>query len=253
MRTLSLPNIPALPTTSTEALRPMGLGESLLYFGLPTLLLYGATHLGIPFLNAALELPLLVCWFIAGGAVFAVLLVSAFVCYRNDGHPWEVGALIDRFGLARPTWRVVGWSLLGMVVIGGLMVGIVELGKRFVPGYTPQPPFMAVTPLGLDDWWLLLAWLPLFSLNILGEGLFWRGYIFPRQRLAFGRATWLVHAGCWTLFHLPFGFGMISAALPILVFVPYLVQKTKSNWPDLIIHGVLNGTGFILVVLGIVQ
>jgi membrane protease YdiL (CAAX protease family) len=239
-------------------MQPMGLGESLLYFGIPTLLMYLATHIGIPLLERSFGQylfgqPLLICWFISGGAVFMLLFVAALVCYRRDGHPWQASALIDRFGLTRPTLPVLGWTLLGMVAIGGLSYGILKLGEQFVPGYTPQPPFMKIRPLAPSETWLLLFWLPLFFFNILGEGFFWRGYIFPRQRLAFGSLTWLVHAGCWTLFHLPFGLGMISAALPILVIVPYLVQKTKSTWPDLLVHGVLNGSAFILIALGVIS
>ena len=37
--------------------------------------------------------------------------------------------------------------------------------------------------------------------NIVGEELWWRGYIFPRQEKQHGRFTWVLHGLLWTLFH----------------------------------------------------
>jgi membrane protease YdiL (CAAX protease family) len=109
---------------------------------------------------------------------------------------------------------------------------------------------MSVSPLTESDRWILAAWLPMFFFNIFGEGLFWRGYIFPRQELAFGRYTWLVHGCCWWMFHIPFGVTLLVTLVPIIFITSLVVQQTKSTWPDIIIHTLINGSGFLLVVLG---
>ena len=41
----------------------------------------------------------------------------------------------------------------------------------------PTPWFMAFEPFVGSERLLLLVWLPMFTLNILGEELMWRGYI----------------------------------------------------------------------------
>jgi membrane protease YdiL (CAAX protease family) len=41
-------------------------------------------------------------------------------------------------------------------------------------------------------WWILVYYaVVILVCNIGGEELWWRGYVLPRQELAFGRATWV--------------------------------------------------------------
>jgi len=43
-------------------------------------------------------------------------------------------------------------------------------------------------------WWILVYYaVVILVCNIGGEELWWRGYVLPRQELAFGRATWVIH------------------------------------------------------------
>ncbi len=42
-------------------------------------------------------------------------------------------------------------------------------------------------------WWVLLGYLVYIVLNVFGEELSWRGYVLPRQELAFGEWTWAIH------------------------------------------------------------
>jgi membrane protease YdiL (CAAX protease family) len=184
--------------------------------------------------------------------VFVPIFVSAFVFYRLEGNPWKATVILERFRLDRLPIRDLAWSIFGVLSVGLLTYGILEIGKLFIPGYSAQPSFMTMDPLQENERWILVVWLPFFFFNIFGEGLFWRGYIFPRQELAFGRNTWLVHALCWMMFHLSFGFGLLLTLLPIIFITSYLVQKTKNSWTDIIIHTLINGSGFLLVAFGVV-
>ncbi|NJO40274.1 MAG: hypothetical protein HC769_11270 [Cyanobacteria bacterium CRU_2_1] len=88
------------------SLRPMGLWESLMFFGIPTLLLYVATHIGVPTLSQTIGLPVVVSWFICGGTlVFLPLFVAAFVFYWLEGNPWQVSAILARFRLSPLSWH----------------------------------------------------------------------------------------------------------------------------------------------------
>ena len=234
-------------------MKPMALGESLLFFGIPTLLLYLATHVCIPLLSNATGLPVVVAWFICGGLlVFLPLFGAAFVFYRIEGHPWKISTILARFRLNRLSGRDLAWSALGVLGVGVFTYGIIEMGQRLLPGFSAQPSFMTMTPLRANDLWILAAWLPLFFFNILGEGLFWRGYIFPRQELAFGQHTWWLHGSLWTMFHLAFGGALLLTLLPIIFITSFVVQKTRNTWPDIIIHTLINGSGFLLVAFGLV-
>jgi membrane protease YdiL (CAAX protease family) len=71
----------------------------------------------------------------------------------------------------------------------------------------------------------LAAWIVFFFFDILGEELFWRGYILPRQELVFGRRAWLVNSTLWAMFHLAFGWSMLLMLAPILIIGPWLVQR----------------------------
>ena len=68
-----------------------------------------------------------------------------------------------------------------------------------------------------------------YFFNIMGEELWWRGYIFPRQELAHGQRTWLVHGLLWTAFHLfsPYNALMV---LPGALWVSWIVQRRRNTW-----------------------
>lgn len=235
------------------AMRPMGLWESLVFFAIPTLLLYIATHIGVPALSRSIGLLIIVSWFVCGGIlVFLPLFVAAFAFYRLEGNPWQTAAILTRFRLGQPSWQTLRWTGLGIVGIGVLTYSIVAVGQAIVPGFSAQPSFMSVPPLTSNNRWILAAWVPLFFFNIVGEGLFWRGYIFPRQELAFGQYTWLVHGGFWWMFHFPFGGALLVTLIPIIFITSFIVQRTKSTWSDIIIHSLVNGSGFLLIAFGVV-
>ncbi|GAP96643.1 hypothetical protein [Leptolyngbya sp. NIES-2104] len=129
-------------------LQAMGLRESLIFFMIPTLLLYTATHIGVPALSQATGLPPVVSWFICGGTiVFLPLFVAALVFYRLEGNLWQTSAILTRFRLSQLSWQTLGWTGLGIVGIGILTYGIVAAGQAIVPGLSAQPSFMSVSPL----------------------------------------------------------------------------------------------------------
>jgi membrane protease YdiL (CAAX protease family) len=72
-------------------------------------------------------------------------------------------------------------------------------------------------------------------LNVLGQQLFWKGYVFPRQELAFGNSTWIIHGLLWTI-TLSFLIWDIAFILFVSLTLSYTVQRVKSTWPALIAH-----------------
>jgi membrane protease YdiL (CAAX protease family) len=101
--------------------------------------------------------------------------------------------------------------------------------------------FMGIQLMGA--WWLLIyygVWLIVF--NIFGEELWWRGYVLPRQELAFGGMAWVIHGICWSLFHLfiqPTLWDTTRMAVTGMA-LSFIAQRTRSTWPGIIGHGLAN-------------
>jgi membrane protease YdiL (CAAX protease family) len=103
-------------------------------------------------------------------------------------------------------------------------------------------------------WWLLIyysVWLLVF--NIFGEELWWRGYVLPRQELAFGRKTWVVHGISWSLFHLfiqPTLWDTTRMAVTGMA-LSFIAQRTRSTWPGIIGHGLANTPLLLSIASGV--
>lgn len=236
--------------------RPLPIWGSLVLFGVPTLLMYLATRLGIPALREVLTGPDILCWFVAGGSVFVCLFVSAFLAFWIEQGRLTLDGFTSRCRLHRINAGDVAWSI-GLLVACGLMsAGIAWLWRLAsqtwgLPEPQLSPPFIHMEPLTPDTYWVLLAWLPLFFFNIAGEELWWRGYILPRQEQQHHSAAWFVHGLGLALFHLPLGVDLTIIVLPFLFSLPYVVQRRKNLWTGVILHGMLNGGGFLAVAFGL--
>lgn len=125
-----------------------------------------------------------------------------------------------------------------------------QLLEHIIGKFDHSPPFMAFEPLNEGRYWLLLVWAPYWVLNIMGEEILWRGVMLPRQELAFGKYTWLVHGTGWALFHIAFGLTLLITLLPLIYIQSFIVQKTKNSWVGVLMHGGMNGPAFIAIALG---
>jgi membrane protease YdiL (CAAX protease family) len=232
-------------------IRPMRFGTSVLFFGLPTIVLFVATHWGVPLLNNKTGIPLVVCWFICGGGlVFFPLTVASFVAFRSEGNSFSSLAIRSRLRLRPMELRDWLWSLCALVLIGAVTQLLLVFAVRFIPSFSTNPSFMTMDTLRPGEMWILLAWAPLFLFNIIGEEFFWRGYVLPRQELAYGKWTWVVHGAFWSMFHIAFGWQLMFILAPLLFALPYVVQNRKNTWVGIVIHGLINGSGFLAVALG---
>ena len=245
-------------TSTDRSIRPLSIWGSLILFGVPTILMAMATRWGIPALRRQFAGPDILYWFVAGGAVFVCLFVAALVAFWSEQGGFTLDRFSERFRFRRINAGDVGWSIGTLVVCGLLSAGIAGLWRFAAHAWgvvqEPQlsPPFLHMEPLTSDTQWVLLAWLPLFFFNIAGEELWWRGYLLPRQEQEHGSAASVVHGLGLTLFHLPLGFDLTIIVLPFLFGLPYVVQRRRNLWTGFIVHGLLNGGGFLAVALGLV-
>ncbi|MBN1425997.1 CPBP family intramembrane metalloprotease [Candidatus Fermentibacteria bacterium] len=230
----------------------MGWIHTLAGFGAAGLLLFVATHGLIPLLSAHTGREPILFWFLIGGfGVFAPLLMAGHLLIRREGHPrnrlWTKRLRFRR--MSRSDWA---WGIGATIVIGILGAGIQAALGALGGGSDLHPPFMAFEPLSPGRYWILAAWLPFWVLNIMGEEVLWRGVVLPRQEVALGPKAWIANACGWLLFHAAFGWYLVIVLLPILIILPYVVQRRRNSWVGVVIHAGVNGPGFIAVALGLV-
>ena len=236
----------------------MPLKLSFLYFGIPSLYFWLLTNYLTPYLNYMVGMHAAMSWFITGLLIFIPLFFAAYGFAKKEGNAESFKALVERFRLKKFTKKDWAWAIGGLVatfVFTGLILGIsVILSKKFgIPALKTTPSFMEFEPFKVGERWMLLVWLLMFFFNIVGEEIYWRGYIMPRQELANGKYAWFINSVLWGVFHISFGRDLLIISIPALIILPYAVYKTKNTTVGIFIHGIFNGPIFLLISLGILK
>jgi membrane protease YdiL (CAAX protease family) len=228
----------------------IGVSLSIVLFGVPALLLWVATHHLVPSLVARGWEPLL-AWFLGGALVFAPLLAAALIGAWAASPTPSLRTILAHLRvrcLSAGDWRLSGLALIFTIAA---MAGLHVFNARVWPDLSPHPPFMTVRPLEKAQYYILMLWLPFLALNIVGEELWWRGFIQRRQEPVFGRGTWVVQGLLHGAFHFSFGSGVMFVLWPALFSIPWAVQRTRNTSVGMVIHAGVNGPGFLAVNFGL--
>jgi membrane protease YdiL (CAAX protease family) len=123
----------------------------------------------------------------------------------------------------------------------------------FFAHFGPQD-FMGIPLRGA--WWILIYYASVMLVcNIGGEELWWRGYVLPKQELAFGKAAWFVHGICWSVFHLfmqPTLWDTVRMSITG-VALSFVAQRTRSTWPGIVGHSFGNLAFFLSLARGVMS
>lgn len=227
-------------------------------FAFFTMMLYVASRYLIPVLNGWGIHPA-VSWFISSGSlIFVPLFIIAIGITRKEFKGQNKKLILERLWLTRPTSKDWAWAIGGAVLII-ILTGIIMWASEWISqalfnkSFRTSPTFMHFEPLKSGHYWILGIWLIFFFFNIFGEEIMWRGYILAGMSDNYPKTAWLYNATFWMMFHIPFGIELMIMVLPTFFLIPYLVQKRRNTWIGIIIHAGLNGPGFILVSLGILN
>lgn len=250
------------------ALKPLTFWPSLLYFGLPALLFVAGFWGLMPWLIGLGMLPYY-AYVLGVGSPLAVLLAASLLWLKLEGRAVNLESAKARFRLRPMGGKAWLWSV-GALLLGSVLGfgGMSHVSRRLIAqGIIPIPAtipdFMSPTSLtdpmvaydaavgGVRGNWLpFVAMLAVFVFNILGEELWWRGVVLPRQELAFGKWTWVLHGVLWAFFHI-FKWWDVLNLLPITLALAWVCYKFKSITPGILIHGVTNGIALIPLLLGV--
>lgn len=235
-------------------LKKLGLPGSFAIYIPAAILMFCLTKYLIPWLSKVTGQETIFFWFlVAGFGIFLPLVITGILILKAEGQRCTKKLWIDRLRFSKITIRDMVYALTGMIVVGLLSL-IIMKGLEIVIGkFEHSPSFISMEPLTPGRYWLLLVWFPYWILNIMGEEFLWRGVMLPRQELAFGKYTWIVHAIGWGIFHIAFGWKLILTLIPLIFILSYIVQKTKNTWIGVIMHGGINGPSFIAICFGLIS
>ncbi len=200
-------------------------------------------------LSASLLVPLLLL--LIGAIIYGLLESSS-----------GIKGLSERWHLKPMKWSDGAWALFLLVisVIGYLtLAGISNSFNSRLFGITPPNEFSYVHTetyfWGMKlagNWWALVVHLGILTVNVLGEELWFRGILFPKQKLMFGKQAWLIHGFSYHLWHMFYPWDILRL-LPASLAYGWVIQKTGNTWTTIIVHFLFNGIGLIATVSGIIQ
>lgn len=249
-------------------LKPMCFKTSLLFFGVPSLIMFVGFHFVMPNLIRHGYTPFN-AYFIGLGLPLLFMFIASIIAFREEGNEMNLSVLKNRFRLHQLSWKM--WLLaIVITIITLILYGIsiklnslllskdIILMPSSLPAWLDSSKGISMESLsqafgGLSgNWFALIASFTFLIFNIIGEEFWWRGYILPRQELVFGKWTWVLHGFLWAFFH-TFKWWDILSILPITLILTYMVWRFKNTTVGIVIHLIINGMGLIPIFLGILS
>lgn len=251
----------------TRGIRPLGVVGSVVLFAIPAAILYCAHFFFVPAFVSTTGTPYLVGYIIAWSSTMAFFFIAALVGYRLEGNAIQWKTFASRFRLTRMYREDWLWTLALLLISMALYFGL-----GFTSQLLARIPILAPHPLVPPDfgpqaarargpgilmgmtlagrWWVALAFLVGWLLNVFGEEFWFRGYLLPRQELATGAQAWIANG-------LMFGFNHLWQPWNLLLIVPaallgaYVVQRRRNTWILILMHGLMNLTLVVVVMLNV--
>jgi membrane protease YdiL (CAAX protease family) len=247
--------------TIKHNLRPMYLAESLVVFGIPTILIFISFHILMPWLMN-IGLSDFDSMIISHTLPLALLFVAALYAYKREAGSKGWGRFAERYRFNYFGWRSLLAGILTFLVLmfaygifDGISKQLIQANLIPVPDYLPalinprglEPSLIVAMTSNTSIPTIISAYSVMLFFNIVGEELWWRGYVLPRQELAFGKWTWLLHGLLWTFFH-SFKWWDLLALLPVCLIISIVAQRSRNIWIGLIAHCLFNGLGLIVLI-----
>ena len=248
-------------------LKPLGWAPSIILFLIVASLLWMFHYYFAPAYKLATGKPYLIGYLIGWISPMFLIFLASLVAYRIDGHLSTKDAFIERYRLHKMHMKDWGWALAMVVVSVGLLTALsfttdVLKSVWFLSPHPLYPPDL-VDPVHhlsqgvlfeiplLGKWWLIFVYFIGWFLNIAGEEFWYRGWMLPRQEVAFGKYAWIVNGLMFNFQHLYMPWNLL-AMLPGSLFVSYAVQRQRKTWMSIIWHGFVNFSLLIFIIQGVI-
>ena len=250
-------------------LKPLNFLQSILFFGLSALVFRLSLYSLMPFLQHKGVLDFS-AFLISYGLPLTLMIVATFIgLYKEKNLAfWRTRLRLNKISIKNVM------LCIGLFIVSFLFTGLLIPTAKFIasisifspPDFLPEilnpnktvpgkelESFMGVTL--QQAYWIIPVYFTFLTFfNILGEELWFRGYILPRQELYWGRRAWIYHGAFWCLFHFPIYPWTIIYLLPTTFSVSYAAQKFQNTWGGFIIHYLGNGILALLpIIAGVVK
>jgi len=248
-------------------LKPLGWGSSIIIFLLTGLLLRTALYHFAPAYKIATGKPYLIGYLIGWVGSMLIVFIASLVVYRVDGHEFTKDAFLSRYRLDKMERADWAWTVAMLVfaIVSLTALSFTTKWLKTITLFSPHPAFPSdlvdmankLTPGILfemplqGEWWIIGIYFIGWSLNIVGEEFWYRGWMLPRQEIAFGKCAWLVNGLMFNFQH-TFQPWNLLAMLPGSLFVSYAVQRRRNTWMSIIWHGILNISLLIFIIQGVI-
>lgn len=249
---------------NNRTMKPMGLIQSFFYFGIPSVVFYVSMYYIVP-QAVSRGGNLAYTHMLTLTVILSLMLIAALVAYRKEGNQWDMKNFLERFRLTRPSLKIVLITVVSTIAIFILLVLLAPTAEYLskIPFFEPPSYARNISQVGHSgmmtdfmgeklkgNWRLFFTFSVMLLVNIIGEEFWWRGYILPRQEMAFGKNVWIVHGIMWALFHF-FSKWMMIVYLFQCTAMTLLAYRTKNTWSTIISHLILNSMGVLPILIGV--
>jgi membrane protease YdiL (CAAX protease family) len=248
-------------------IKPMGILSSLLFFGIPSAVYSFSIYYVMQKLHQN-GINDFINWYVSMVIPLALMLLAAMIAYKVEGNSFKWSTFLTRFRLKKMTKKDWIYTLV-LFIVSVIIYGTLSFTSKWLiqfklfsppefllPAVDPRleqnilvDSFMGVPLKG--QWWIAIMYFIFLLFNIVGEEFWWRGYVFPRQELAFKKWTWVIHGSLWGLFHIFWKWNLIIL-LPSSLALSYVIYKRKNTWIGIISHMAFNSGPLIGMIIGII-
>lgn len=247
-------------------LKPLGWTSSIILFLIPAVILRVTHYAFAPAYKLTTGKPYLVGYLIGWVSTMFLYFVASLIAYRLDGHSVTKEAFLSRYRLKKMRLADWFWTLAMLIFSIAFLVTLSFTTKwlKSIPLFAPHPEFppdmvdmakylspgvLFEMPLK-GEWWLIGVYFIGWIFNIVGEEFWYRGWMLPRQEVAFGKFAWLINGLMFNFQH-TFQPWNVLAMLPGSLFVSYAVQRQRNTWMSIIWHGIVNVSLLIFIIQGV--
>lgn len=249
-------------------LKPLSWGPSFLALFCVALMYYGTHYVFVPYFTKVSGQPYLVGYLIGWITTVGIIFIASMLAYKFERNKFNLKDFTIRFRLKKISGRDWLWTIVLIFVVLVTYFGLTSASEWLASFklFAPHPDFPPdMSPEGVSNleqgvlfgmtlkgkWWIIIAYLFGWVLNILGEEFWYRGWMLPRQEVAFGKYAWLINGTMFTFQHWmqPWNF---LAILPGALFMSFVLQLRKNTWIGIIQHGLINLGLFIHVIRGVI-
>lgn len=253
---------------TAKSIKPLSLLASVAIFGISFTLIFLSLYVVIPSMMKT-GISFMVGYLIFFYLPFVLIFIIAFLLLKAEGHKLSWLVIKNRYRLNkidRKTWMWTAKLLVFWLVV--LLFVQPPIGKIMaqIPFFAPPPyfppeinPNLAPSTNGMmfgmelsGKWWIIPVYFVGWFFNIFGEEFLFRGYLLPRQELAYGKYAWLIHGTMWGLWHLFWKWNIITLLMTAFS-LSYVVQKTKNTCVGIIVHGSLNFIPLIMIIVNVID